>query len=95
MHMEADMVNTVHEIQLRSEHQIVEYGPVPFAKKNTILWLPKNAEIYLDFRKRRYYRRHSFDRYMLFDVGTSQEDKNLPDTATSSPTSTTEKGLPN
>ena len=94
MQMEADMVNTVHEIQLRSEHQIVEYGPVPFAKKNTILWLPKNAEIYLDFRKRRYYRRHSFDRYMLFDVGTSQEDKHLPDTATSSPTSTTEKGLP-
>jgi len=94
MHMEADMVKTVHEIRLRSEHQIVEYGPVPFAKKNTTLWLPKNAEIYLDFRKRRYYRRHSFDHYTLFDVGTSQEDKSPPDISTSGPPSTTEKALP-
>jgi tetratricopeptide (TPR) repeat protein len=74
VHMEADMSHAVHEIQLLSEHQIVEYGPVPFAKKNTVLWLPTNAEIYLDFRKHRYYRRHGFDHYMLFDVGTSQED---------------------
>ena len=95
VHMEADMVNAVHEIQLRSEHQIVEYGPVPFAKKNTTLWLPTNAEIYLDFRKRRYYRRHSFHHYMLFDVGASQEDKPLPDTSTSRPTPTTENGQPN
>jgi hypothetical protein len=42
--MEADMVNPMREIQLLSEHQTVEYGPVPFAKKNTSLWLPKSAE---------------------------------------------------
>ena len=95
VHMEADMAKPIHEIQLVSEHQIVEYGPVPFAKQNTMLWLPTNAEIYLDFRKHHYYRRHSFDHYMVFDVGTSQQDKHLPDTSTSAPTSTTEKGLPN
>jgi len=73
--MEADMVNPVHEIQLLSEHQTVEYGPVPFARKNTMLWLPKNAEIYFDFRKHHYYRRHSFDHYSLFSVDTEQKDK--------------------
>jgi hypothetical protein len=73
--IEADMANPMHEIQLLSEHQVVEYGPVPFAKKNTMLWLPKNVEIYFDFRKRRYYRHYSFDRYMLFDVNTDEKDK--------------------
>ena len=73
--IDADIVNPLREIQLLSEHQKVDYGPVPFPKKNTSLWLPKNAEIYLDFRKHHYYRRHSFDHYMLFDVGTSENDK--------------------
>ena len=73
--MEAEMVSPMPEIQLLAEHQVVEYGPVPFAKKNTSLWLPKSAEIYFDFRKHRYYRRHSFDRYMLFSVDTEEKRK--------------------
>jgi tetratricopeptide (TPR) repeat protein len=76
--IEADMVNPMHEIQLLSEHQSVEYGPVPFAKKNTMLWLPKTAEIYIDFRKHHYYRRHSFNHYMLFAVDTQEKDKAPP-----------------
>ena len=63
------------EIQLLSEHQVVDYGPVPFARKNTSLWLPKSAEIYFDFRKHRYYRRHSFDHYMLFSAETEEKRK--------------------
>jgi tetratricopeptide (TPR) repeat protein len=78
--IDADIVNPMRDIQLLSEHQKVEYGPVPFPKKNTSLWLPKNAEIFLDIRQHHYYRRHSFDNYMLFDVGTSQNDK-LPSDA--------------
>ena len=73
--IEADIVQPVPEIQLVSEHQTVEYGPVPFAKKKTSLWLPKRAEIYFDFRKHHYYRRHSFDHYMLFGVDAEQKDK--------------------
>lgn len=75
LRIEADIVNPMREIQLLSEHQTVEYGPVPFAKKNTSLWLPKKAEIYFDFRKHHYYRRHSFEHYMLFDVEAQQKDK--------------------
>ncbi len=73
--MEAEMVNPMPEIQLLSEHQAVEYGPVPFLKKNASLWLPKSAEIYFDFRKHRYYRRHSFDHYMLYSVDTEEKRK--------------------
>ena len=73
--IEADMVRPMKEIQLLSEHQTVEYGPVPFATKNTSLWLPKRAEIYFDFRKHHYYRRHSFDHYMLFSVDSVERDK--------------------
>ena len=73
--MEADMVKPMPEIQLLSEYQAVEYGPVPFPKKNTSLWLPKSAEIYFDFRKHRYYRRHSFDHFMLYSVDTDEKRK--------------------
>jgi hypothetical protein len=73
--MEAEMVKPMPEIQLLSEYQAVEYGPVPFPKKNTSLWLPKSAEIYFDFRKHRYYRRHSFDHFMLYSVDTEEKRK--------------------
>jgi len=73
--IESELVNPMKPIQLLSEHQIVEYGPIPFEKKGIQLWLPKTAEIYFDFRKHRYYRRHSFDHYMLFSVGTEEKPK--------------------
>ena len=69
------MLQPMPEIQLISEHQVVEYGPVPFPKKNTILWLPKTAEICFDFRKHHYYRRHSFDHFMLYSVDTDEKRK--------------------
>ncbi len=92
MHIEADIISPMHEIQLLSEHQVVEYGPVPFAKKNTMLWLPKNVEIYFDFRKHRYYRHYAFDHYMLFDVDVSEKVKLPPDTALSEPTPPAQRG---
>jgi tetratricopeptide (TPR) repeat protein len=73
--IESDLVNPMRQIRLQTEHQIVEYGPIPFPKKNEVLWLPKSAEIYFDFRRRRYYRRHSFDHYMLFSVATDEKRK--------------------
>ncbi len=75
--IESDLVKPIPEIQLRSEHQVVEYGPVPFQKKNIELWLPKSAEFYLDFRKHRYFRRHTFDHFMLFAVD-SEERRSEP-----------------
>jgi hypothetical protein len=73
--IEAEMIEPMPDIQLLSEHQVVEYGPIPFQKKNTSLWLPKSAEIYFDFRRHHYYRRHSFDHYMLYSVDTQEKRK--------------------
>jgi tetratricopeptide (TPR) repeat protein len=73
--IESELVSPVPKIRLAGEHQVVEYGPVLFAKKNIQLWLPKSAEIYLDFRRHRYYRKHSFDHYMLFSVDADEKRK--------------------
>ena len=78
--IESELVSPMKPIQLLSEHQIVEYGPVPFQKRNMELWLPKTAEIYFDFRRHRYYRRHSFDHYMLFAVDADEKRKEPKDT---------------
>ncbi len=66
--IESELVKPMPNIQLLTEHQIVEYGPVQFQKKSIELWLPKSAELYFDFRKHRYFRRHSFDHFMLFST---------------------------
>jgi tetratricopeptide (TPR) repeat protein len=71
--VESDLTKPMPNIQLLTEHQIVEYGPVQFPRKNVELWLPKRAELYFDFRKHRFHRRHSFDHFMLFS--TDSEEK--------------------
>ncbi len=73
--LESELVSPIPEIQLRSQHQTVDYAPVKFSKSKTELWLPKNAEIYFDFRKHRYFRRHSFDHFMLFSVDMEEKRK--------------------
>ena len=75
LRIEAEIVHPAPDIQLGSEYQIVEYGPVAFPKKHTALWLPKTAQIYFDLRKHHYYRRHRFDHYMLFSVDSDEKRK--------------------
>jgi tetratricopeptide (TPR) repeat protein len=77
VHVESDLVSPMPEIQLLSEHMAVDYAPQIFQKKSVELWLPKSAEIYFDFRRHHYLRRHSFDHFMLFSVD-SEERRNAP-----------------
>lgn len=93
LRIEAELVKSMPEIRLLSEHQIVDYGPVPFARKNTSLWLPKSAEIYFEFRKHRYHRRHGFDHYMLFSVD-SQEKRKEPSSKPTDKSDSAEPGKP-
>jgi len=73
--METELVHPMPEIQFLSQHQITEYAPVAFAKKKVELWLPKSAEVYLELRGHFYYRRHSFDHFMLFSVESTDKLK--------------------
>ena len=71
--IESELVRPIPQLQILNEHQAVEYGPVLFQKTNTELWLPKSAELYLDVHRRHYFRRHSFDHFMLFSVDSEQK----------------------
>lgn len=79
LRVESELVSPLPQIRLAGEHQVVEYGPVPFEKRKVQLWLPQSAEIYLDFRRHRYYRKHSFDHYMLFSVDADEKRKEPKD----------------
>jgi tetratricopeptide (TPR) repeat protein len=71
--IESELVNPV--LQLAVQHQIVEYGPVPFRKQNVDLWLPKKVDLYLEFNRHLYHRQHSFDHYALFAVDAVDKPK--------------------
>jgi tetratricopeptide (TPR) repeat protein len=72
--IESELMNPIPVLAV--QHQIAEYGPVHFQKKNVDLWLPHSVDLFFELNRHRYYRRHSFDHYMLFAVNS--EDKQLP-----------------
>jgi hypothetical protein len=37
------------------------------------MWLPQSAEVFADWRGRRFHRRHSFSKYLLFSVDEKQK----------------------
>jgi tetratricopeptide (TPR) repeat protein len=72
LRMETDLVSKVPEIRLNTEHQDISYGPVPFQKKNLVLWLPLATETFLDFNGHRIHRRQDLSNYLLFWVDERQ-----------------------
>lgn len=72
-HLEFDLAETIPKIHLRLDHQIIEYLPVSFPKSDTTIWLPSSAELYMDFRGHRFYRRHSYTDFKLFSVMVEQQ----------------------
>ena len=66
--MESELVSPVNKLSV--QHQIVYYGPIHFQKMNVDLWLPQTVDIYLEIDRHRYYRRHTFDQYLLFAVNS-------------------------
>jgi hypothetical protein len=67
------MLQPVPEIQLLRDHQQIEYGPVRFRDRHLHLWLPKGADWYCSVKGHRYYRRHTFTKFLLFSVDDKQE----------------------
>lgn len=73
--IESELVRPLRTITLLSEYLSVDYGPVQFPRRNTELWLPKRADLYVDFRRRRFHRSHSFGNFMLFSVDSQEKRK--------------------
>jgi hypothetical protein len=72
-HLEIDIAETIPKIRLRLDHQIIEFLPVSFPNSDTTIWLPSSAELYMDFRGHRFYRRHTYTNFKLFSVMVQQQ----------------------
>lgn len=70
--LESELVKPIEPIELTREHLAVTYAPVHFASTGQELWLPREAELFVERRGRRYYRRHTFTDFQLFNVQTLQ-----------------------
>ena len=70
LHIETDLRDPVPEIQLTRDHLLIDYGPVRFERGGTTLWLPWDAEMFLELRGKRYHHSHTLRNYMLFSVDT-------------------------
>ena len=70
--LESELQKPVPEIALTKEHIVIQYAPVEFRTQKTAIWLPQKAELYVEKRGQRYYRRHTFSNFMVFNVETSQ-----------------------
>lgn len=71
LHLETDLREPQHQIQLTRDHLIVDYGPVHFDRAATSLWLPWYAELFMEVRGKRYHHRHALTNYSLFSVTTN------------------------
>ena len=60
-------------LELNRDHLLVDYGPVKFTEGKTTLWLPWNAEMYLEVHGKRYHHKHYLSNYLLFGVDTSHK----------------------
>jgi len=70
LHIETDVREPVKELELTRDHLLIDYGPVKFEHSGTTLWLPWDAEMFMELRGKRYHHTHTLRNYMLFSVDT-------------------------
>jgi len=76
LQIETDLLEPVRELDLKRDHLLVKYGSVSFMDGKRQLWLPWGADMYMEFRHRRYHHQHFLTSYMLFDVDTKDKVNN-------------------
>lgn len=70
---ESELMKPVPEIALTEEYLAIDYGPVQFQTRKQQIWLPLDAEVYSEWGNRRFYRRHAFSDFKLFEVESAQQ----------------------
>jgi hypothetical protein len=78
LRLESDLLEPIKEINLQTEHLMIDYGPVAFPKHDVRLWLPDTVSLHIEYRGHRYERTHRFSGFQLFWVDTVQETKGPP-----------------
>jgi hypothetical protein len=72
-HLETDLLEPIPRVKLYTEHQALDYGPVQFQDSKMSMWLPQEAEIYLDSGGRHFHHRHTYSKYRVFSVEVEQK----------------------
>lgn len=75
VHIEAQLAAPMPGIELQSEHEIGDYGPVTSPNKKLQLWLPTQTQIYLNFRGHLYRFTNEYSDFKLFSVDSHQKMK--------------------
>ncbi len=73
LRFESELMKPIPEIELTKEFLAIDYGPVQFQTRRQEFWLPLDAEVYSERGKHRFYRRHTFSNFKLFEVDSAQQ----------------------
>jgi hypothetical protein len=71
--LDSELIAPVEKIKLKQERVSIDYAPVQFRTEEQPMWLPQNAEMYVERGRSHYYRRHTFSNFQVFTVGTEQK----------------------
>ena len=72
-HIDFDLLETISQIRLKTEHMSLDYSAVDFPKRNLQLWLPESVSFYIDINGHRFLNRHQLSNYILFSVDSDQK----------------------
>jgi len=75
LHLESELVNPHVDMGLTVEDIAISYSPVHFRTLDSQLWLPNVIDLYVERKRRRYYRRHTLTDFQLFTVEATQNIK--------------------
>jgi tetratricopeptide (TPR) repeat protein len=73
LHLETDLTHPMTSLGLDREHFAINYGPVFFRTHKVQLWLPKDVDVYYQYRAHYIHNYHHYTDFKLFWVGTSQK----------------------
>ena len=87
LQLDSELVSPNKEIQLTLERSSIEYGLVQFHSQKQEIWLPQTADLWVERNGRRYYRRHTFSDFKVFNVDTNQTTQRAKESYTFTNTS--------
>jgi|HubBroStandDraft_6_1064221.scaffolds.fasta_scaffold00187_9 hypothetical protein len=72
LQLDSELVDPIKEIELTHERSSIEYGLVQFHSQKQEIWLAQTANLWVERKGHRYYRRHTFSNFKVFSVDTTQ-----------------------
>jgi hypothetical protein len=77
-HIDVDLLEQIPEIRLFTEHLSIDYGSVKFTNGSSRLWLPEQADFFLELGDHHFFNHHEMSNFVLFSVGVKQDLKEPP-----------------